>query len=35
MREAAAKVHWTLRGTREGGHDCVSVSVAAKFVERS
>ena len=35
MREAVAEVHWTLRGTRAGERDCESVSVAAKFVERS
>ena len=35
MREAVAEVHWTLRGTQEGGHGCILVSVAAKFVERS
>ena len=35
MREAVVEVHWALRGTREGGHGCISVSVAAKFVERS
>ena len=35
MREAITEVHWTLRGIREGVRGCVSVSVAAKFVERS
>ena len=35
MREVVTKVHWTLRGNREGGRGCVSVSVTAKFVERS
>ena len=34
-REAFAEVHWTLQGTREGGRDCVSVSVTTKFVEHS
>ena len=35
MREAIAEVHWTLRGTREGGRGCVSVGVATEFVKRS
>ena len=35
MREAATEVHWTLQGTRAGGRGCVSVSVAAEFVEHS
>ena len=35
MREAVAEVHWTLRGTREDGSGCVSVSVVVEFVRRS
>ena len=35
VRKAVVEVHWTLRGTQEGGRGCISVSVAAKFVERS
>ena len=35
MREAVAELHWTLRGAREGGRDCVSVGIATEFVKRS
>ena len=31
-REANAEVYWSLRGTREGGHGCISVGATTEFI---
>ena len=33
--KAIAEVYWTLRGTREGGYNCVPIGVTARFIECS
>ena len=31
-REASVELYWVLRGTRDGGHSCISIDATTEFI---